>query len=208
MKASSVVVIISLAGAVGCGGNAVTSPSPSAGHSASATTLQPTAVDPQSATSKDITIVGGRLVVDNLQSGTASLRGTKGFELDGTLLEGAYPAEGCLGGDECAPGTSVSLSAGWSGLDLPGTVKLQGTTYTVGGFDGPGALIRLSGTFTAPPQGSNATVTAPFTMTGLFEQINQPLVPFGGKGTATITLQWSPANTWQATAIRFDILGK
>jgi hypothetical protein len=166
-----------------------------------------------------ITIVQGSIVLDFASPGeptgerSVSLRGTRGFRLDATPARtGRDPAVLCRETPECVPGAAISLNSFWSGGDLSGTATLQGRTFVnLGSLSSTSsATIALWGTVIAPPRAETATVTAPFTLEGLFfdgaASIREELE---GRGTATVFLRWAEAiDSWFVTRVQFDFRGQ
>ena len=166
-----------------------------------------------------ITITGGHiLIAPGLQGpGTMDLIGTRGFSVTGQLGTGRVDPRVCF---PCEPGTPISVGAAWSGLDLLGMVAtLEGVTYPqVGGANSPNQLaVELSGAAVAPAfvAGSPVTLTAPFTLEGIFFHAQELFGPVStetlmGSGIATLTLQPLPrgenvpVDLWQYGGVRFD----
>jgi hypothetical protein len=130
--------------------------------------------------------------------GLLSLSGTRGFSLVGGVTRSGGVAEAfeaCVASD-CAPGALIPLAAAWSGTDLPGSVTLDGTTYTQVGSLATSmtADVQFSGTLIAPPLTSRGfqTVTTPFTLRGQFVHAGSGglLVAetFSGEGLARVSL--------------------
>jgi len=93
----------------------------------------------------------------------------------------------------CGPGTTVRLDAGWSGLDVSGTVTIDGTTVRVGSLDPAFGTLNTQwfGSLTIPLSFSGGSLTAPITFAGEFIH---PVTPMAtsrhrlfGAGTATLT---------------------
>ena len=179
-------------------------------------------VFPATASADPVIVTGGALVMTG-PTGTVQLTGTEGFSLASgvSAVSGFYLPDDCRVFPECVPGSTVSLSAGWSGNDLPGTLSFRGETYddlgTLIGFTN--AIVEFSGSFVAPPIAPSATVVAPFTLTGQFvvpnTAGNSHLGPFPlfGAGNATISLsQYSQTssegttllNAWAVNSVRYD----
>jgi PEP-CTERM motif len=165
-----------------------------------------------------VTVTGGALVMTG-SSGDLDIFGTEGFSITDArvgVAGGFYLPADC-GFPTCVPGSTVSLLAGWSGNDLPGTLSFRGETYEdLGSLDGfAQAIVEFSGSFVAPPMGASATVVAPFALSGQFtvpnDAGNSHLGPFGltGSGNATINLipnLAAPADapSWQVASVRYD----
>jgi hypothetical protein len=160
-----------------------------------------------------IQINGGTVVVAFRQPGTAELRGSRGFRFDGvTHSTGVDPNAVCQTDSPCSPGRTVSFSATWSGIDLPGTARMQGNTYTdVGGLNSESALrIDIAGSFVAPPQATSATVVVPVSISGVFQSADG-FFEIEGDGRAVLTLEWVAVAgltpTWVLRQTRFEFGG-
>jgi hypothetical protein len=212
---------ISFVAAAGCGQSNPVGPTPTGATAATAQTqvLDTQVLDGDIGDGDGIEAQGGRPVKENgitIVKGTivsqgrrasAFLRGTRGFLLEANLVEGIAPAEFCGAGSSCPPGRSVSLEGFWAGISVSGTVRLQGQTYTLGDVTSPcGIVVRLAGSFVAPPQADTATVTAPFTLAGQFGGCEGlGVLPLQGSGTATVSLIWDPhTEGWAVTGVTFD----
>ena len=164
-----------------------------------------------------VTVTGGALVMTGI-SGDLELFGTEGFSITDSrvgLASGFYRPADC-GFPICVPGSTVSLSAGWSGKDLPGTLTFRGETYEdLGSLVGfAQAIVEFSGSFVAPPMDASATVVAPFALSGQFtvpnDAGNSHLGPFGliGSGNATINLLPNlavpEAPSWRVASVRYE----
>lgn len=65
------------------------------------------------------------------------------------------------------PGTTITIHAGWSGLDAPGSFTYLGQSMTFGGFNGPGLSVDfLSDPFVVPPVDAVNPLLVPFVFTG------------------------------------------
>src|SRR5215472_3286356 len=85
------------------------------------------------------------------------------FSLMATLFQ---PGGFVLPGGPYVPGTTITIHAGWSGIDAPGSFTYQGQTVTFGGINGPSLLVDfLSNPFVVPPLDGSAIVKVPFTFT-------------------------------------------
>jgi hypothetical protein len=161
-----------------------------------------------------ITITGGRLQMGSFV-GTLDLVGERGFTLAATVgvVGGVFaPQQQCFTG--CVPGTTVPLTAVWTGSDVRATVTLDGQTYTnVGLITSPhAASVRFSGSFVAPPFADDiATVIAPFLFEGAFSYAPVGVFPVFreellGLGTAAVNLrraQFDP-NRWLYTSAVYE----
>jgi len=161
---------------------------------------------PGGAAADTILITGGYLDWTRAGTGNVALTGAEGFSLESTVYPGAgvfAPWTQCFGGDECAPGRTVSLEALWSGSDLLSTGTFRGTTYNdVGGLNSSSsATIHFSGSFVAPAYtGGQALATAPFALGGLVAFAGGPsnrYLDLSGHGIATVWLQPTDPNAPQ-----------
>jgi hypothetical protein len=173
---------------------------------------------PAKAGADPVTVTGGALVMTGI-SGDLELFGTEGFSITGSgvnVTGGIYRPADC-GVPICVPGSTVDLTAAWSGNDLPGTLTFQGETYEdLGGLNSfAQAAIEFTGSFVAPPMAASATVVAPFALNGQFTVPNaagnDSLGPFGliGSGNATINLlpnlaAFPDAPAWLITSVRYE----
>lgn len=173
---------------------------------------------PMKAAADPVTVTGGALVMTGI-SGDLEIFGTEGFSITDAgvgLASGFYRPADC-GFPICVPGSTVSLSAGWSGNDLPGTLTFRGETYEdLGSLVGfAQAMVEFSGSFVAPPMDASATVIAPFALNGSFTVPNDAgtssIGPFGltGSGNATINLLpnlGAPADapSWRVASVRYE----
>jgi hypothetical protein len=96
---------------------------------------------------------------------------------------------------ECRPGTTVRLDAGWFGLDVSGTVVINGTTVRVGSLDPTFGTLNTQwfGNLTIPSSFTGGSLAAPFTFGGEFIY---PLAPTPSRyslfGTGMATLTFAP----------------
>jgi hypothetical protein len=141
--------------------------------------------------------------------GLVRLAGDRGFTFVGNMNAFFPPPVG----NPMIPGTPIALEGGATGLDLQGTVTLDGVTYPgVGGLDSPSSasLGFLTSAATLPSViNGPSQITAPFIMDFLFfpggSQSNHTL--FGG-GTATIFLDEDRGfgvPSWRVTRIRAEV---
>ncbi len=115
---------------------------------------------------------------------------------------------------ECIAGTTVSLHATWTGLDLTGTAIFQGTTYPLGNesIDSAQAVMQWDGALMLPADFGGGSLTAPFAFSGLLLYPTDPnfggqqRVDLTGKGTATLTFAASGVfpGAFDLTAARYD----
>ena len=129
--------------------------------------------------------------------GVLSLYGTRGFALTAHVSRsgGVIDAIETCFASNCQPGSTIPLTAAWSGTDLPATVTQDGMTYANVGSVATAttADVRFSGSLVAPPLTKRgfATATAPFTLVGRFVHPDgEQLVTdtFTGEGVAKIWL--------------------
>jgi hypothetical protein len=141
------------------------------------------------------------------------IKGTDAFRFlgGGNISGGRFdPANDC--GFGCPPGTSVSLGASWSGLDLGGTATLRGRVWRVGEERPDGAFmgVEFNGTVTLPPMNDGGTVqvSAPFTFSGQFTYPSdnpQATVPLAGSGVATLNfVADSERTSWVFVSARYE----
>jgi hypothetical protein len=176
----------------------------------------PESFDAQSGgASQAIRIIHGT-IVSGPHRASASLRGTHGFRLDAVLQEGVSPGGSCPYHVTCVPGypNPISLDGVWAGISVNGTAKLQGRTYTFGSAeDRCGIVLRLFGSFLAPPQAETATLTTHFSLDsgepqlraqfGFCEEVGTRTLE--GSGIATVSLTWNaPTGSWSVTGVEFD----
>jgi PEP-CTERM motif-containing protein len=162
----------------------------------------------------------GRFVV----SSPSTMTGTNGFSLTTTVAYG--PGSGrldplgfCLGDSGCTPGNPISLEGFLAENDnglIDSALTFNGTTYTDFGNLGERNTftIELFGTAIAPAFGdlSPRTVSAPFTMRGMFTSfVDDVSTQFAGSGIATVWLRpgvIQPGSTmpdgWIADQVRYD----
>ena len=87
--------------------------------------------------------------------GVLSLYGTRGFALTAHVSRsgGVIDAIETCFASNCQPGSTIPLTAAWSGTDLPATVTQDGMTYANVGSVATAttADVRFSGSLVAPP---------------------------------------------------------
>jgi hypothetical protein len=144
--------------------------------------------------------------------------GDQGFSFVSTLSpQGRADARACGQSQPCAPGAAIPVGASWSGLDLLGGVAtLDGKVYPqVGGATSPNQLaFDITGPgATAPAFGAAdfASVTTPFTLTGLFRYGSasgpSTTADLFGAGLATLDLARGTgalADSWVYQGVRYD----
>jgi hypothetical protein len=155
-------------------------------------------------------------IVSGPQRASASMRGTHGFRLDAVLQEGVSPGGNCPYHVTCVPGhpNPISLDGVWAGISVNGTARLQGRTYTFGSAeDRCGIVLRLFGSFLAPPQAGTATLTTHFSLDSGEPQLRAQFGFCGevgtrtleGSGIATVSLTWNtPTGSWSVAGVEFD----
>jgi len=157
-----------------------------------------------------IALTGGFIDIEVAGAGSAigviQLTGDRGFTFVGGMSAGFEPPVG----DPLIPGATVTLQASSTGLDLGGTVTLDGVTYTgIGGLDSPvGASLEFVTTATLPSVLSPPSeVTAPFMLDLIFFDGLQSHSLFGS-GLATIFLDEDKGfgvPSWRVTGVRADV---
>lgn len=165
-----------------------------------------------------IRITSGGLVGDQ-DAATVTLASTaRGFSLVGfgDELGGGWLPASC---DGCLPGTEQSLVAAWNGSDFIGTATVDGRTFAIGlRSETQGeANVAFGGSWFAPPftDRTNATVTSPFTFTGImFFPVSPnpadtpPELKLVGSGIATLQLTQSPAHGgWDFVSATYRFTG-
>lgn len=156
-----------------------------------------------------INILGGTLTFPPGGPGTLAVFGERGFTFNSivSVAGGIFgPRSSCF---PCFPGDDVSLNAHWDGNDLPGTVTLDGVTYTgLGGLQpGPHASISFLGSAgpIPPLDAAMATIAAPFTFSGLFFYPGGGGETLVGMGTATLHLARSvTGDQWLYRSITYE----
>ena len=147
-------------------------------ETAAASSTSVTAAGAELSAATTIKITKGTLALQSLVPGTVALRGSHGFSFDGRVQSGLEPSYYCGAFDPCSPGASVAFTATWVGTDIPGTVRLQGDEFPVGGATSSSLFIELTGSFVAPAHLTDtASVTVPFTASGLLSG-GHPFPPF------------------------------
>jgi hypothetical protein len=115
-------------------------------------------------------------------------------------------------GTSCAPGSTASLAANWSGEQLPGYAIVNGVGYETR-FGSAQAGVMLSGSVVLPvavpfpPAGRE--IDAPFTLTGFFDHpgangmlVHEDLI---GQGTARVFLTAISGGSWAVSSVLYDI---
>jgi hypothetical protein len=162
------------------------------------------------ATAEPVMLTSGFLAMDP-REGPIELHGTAGFSFSGFVnwTGGSFDPFTQCAFATCEAGEPISLHAGWGGLDLPGTATFGGQTFeAVGGLNSnSGMVVSFDGTATLPARtGAEATLLAPFTVSGLFgHDFDVELLT--GSGTATLRLRADPlvSNAWLLDSARYDI---
>jgi hypothetical protein len=160
-----------------------------------------------------IDISAGLLEMDGSQ-GSLELAGNRGF----TLFSGVDVGDGvffpylqCV--HACAPGSTVSLRAHWSGSDLTSfdaTATLDGQSYSLGiGEDQASALVEFAGSVVLPALvGESAFVSAPFLFSGFFNPPDGPQETLRGRGTATLFIREAESvgvpGQWEYSSARYE----
>lgn len=203
-------------GLVACGSGPPTAPSPLAASMSGAPVGPASGSSPLSGTASaagagadSIKITQGTLALQSLRPGTVTLKGSRGFRFEGYVQSGNEPSNVCGPFNPCAPGTTRPFAATWLGSDIPGTVRLQGDEFAAG--TDASVYIDLTGIFVAPAYvADTASVTVPFTATGVLSPPGSPIVPIPltGRGHVTFTLEWQTATGgWAIRYTSFDFGG-
>jgi hypothetical protein len=127
---------------------------------------------PRVACAEPISISHGYLDM-NPRFGPLVLAGSRGFTFSSGVdtVGGLFlPIECNFDPLNCTPGSTLGLTAGWSGNDLSGTATLDGATYVhVGSLSSSSSLsVNFAGTAVLPPLAASAVLTAPFLFSGTF----------------------------------------
>jgi hypothetical protein len=158
-------------------------------------------------TAEVIAITGGIAVIQRGPD-EIHIQGTRGFKLDaGISSPPAFyrPEHMCFGGEECQPGTVVSLDGVFSGGDVSGEARLRGKTYPdIGGADSRNQVhLEVSGEVTMPPlTDAPISIRVPFEFAGIFfyapdQTSEQQQALLTGGGFVTLTFDPYPAgNAW------------
>jgi hypothetical protein len=164
---------------------------------------------PANVLADEITVDAGQLFVE-INHSSLHLEGM-GFVLDapGSPIPPTSPdvIPACTPAgaqSQCAPGQVVSMRTGSSGSDLGGFVTLNGDTFKIGSVSATqAASVTFDGAFTVPAFSGQrrVRVTSPFTFEGLVippSFPNQAVTSLVGKGTTSVDLIWTGAETgWQ-----------
>jgi hypothetical protein len=138
---------------------------------------------PQPAGADTVTITSGFFEI--LDWGTSAgspfrLVGSDRFTMQGTGAGTTFGIEQSCQHVGCLPGQLVSLSLLWGGLDLRGTVTLDGVTYALSqasSYSGS-AILKFEGSVVMPPfNGPMVALTAPFQFSGSFDYPTGESVP-------------------------------
>lgn len=172
---------------------------------------------PKSASADLIGVTSGFMEVTSSQDGRAELFGDRGFSLLADLdvaLSNFRPIAQCNMGSACGPGAEINLDAVFVGTALRnGIITFEGQTYddAVGSTNSlTQGNLEFSGSVTAPPAGSSATLTAPFGFTGSFAIPDESGLGsithlLRGGGIATLDLGFSPIfSSWVVESARYD----
>lgn len=160
-----------------------------------------------------IQVSSGTLVGDPFGAHLSIQSPSRGFSLSasGSRGSGTYDLAEC-NASTCNPGDTLSLAAGWNGVDFGGTVTIDGSTFLVGLITNStgAASAHFAGTWTAPAFTgvTTATVIAPFTFTGGLAYPDSFMLPeesLAGGGVASIQLEWNPIfNSWGYTGSTYN----
>jgi hypothetical protein len=90
---------------------------------------------------------------------------------------------------ELIPGTTVTVHAIWSGVDLRGSFTYQGQTVMFNGITRPSGIVDfLSVPFVVPPFDGSPVANVPFTLTGgITASATTPRLALHGTGNMTFT---------------------
>jgi MYXO-CTERM domain-containing protein len=157
-------------------------------------------------TTTDVTITSGQTSrpVSSTNGAFLTLFGDD-FTLTAALLSGAFaPPPPYL------PGSIMTVRAGWSGLDAPGSFTYLGQTFTFGGFNGPGLTVNfLSDPFTVPTFNGTNPSEIPFTLEGAISGFaNGDRYNLHGAGTMTFTFTGptgTPTTAWMGGNAQFTL---
>jgi hypothetical protein len=203
-------------GLSGCGSASPTAPSPRSTSDAAPPAMMASESSAAGSAAGALTaantikITQGTLALQTLIPGSVVLQGSHGFRFDGRIVSGLEPSAYCGPFEPCPPGAAVPFTATWVGTDIPGTARLQGDEYAVGGADTSSLYIELTGSFVAPAHlADTASVAVPFTASGLFSRgYPLPALQLTGLGEVTFTLQWqSLIGGWAIRFTSFDFGG-
>ena len=169
---------------------------------------------PRFACADPISITGGYLDM-NPSFGPLVLAGDRGFTFSSGVdtVAGVFHPIGCnFDPLHCTPGSTLGLTASWSGNDLPGTATLDGATYVhVGSLGSPSSLsVTFSGTAGLPSIAASAILTAPFLFSGtFFHTVNSgagvsELLTGGGLATLSFTPNRAFPSSWHLDHARYE----
>jgi hypothetical protein len=168
-----------------------------------------------SASADPIVVSSGFLTAPREPPGTVSLRGTRGFSLEGRIDPFEGRVDPLLGCNPCLPGTHLSVGGNLSGSVFSGPATLDGTTYpSIWGADSPASLFFEIFGGTAIPAFQNAptTVRTPFTALGKFF-VPYPGLPVGFRAGGFATVHLMPTFTgpgdppaWYVQSVRYDFV--
>jgi hypothetical protein len=172
---------------------------------------------PRMASADLIGVTTGFMEVTSSVDGVAELYGERGFSLLADLdvaVSNFQPIAQCNLASACGPGTDISLEGVFVGTSLRnGIITFEGQSYD----DAVGATnsltqgnLEFSGSVTAPPAASSATITAPFAFSGSFaipddSGLGNITHFLRGGGIASIHLHLSPTfPSWTVQSVRYD----
>jgi len=141
------------------------------------------------------TVTVGSLDIDWRGSGQLNISCDNGFQFAGSVgaLDGVFRAWQ-LDPQTSAPGMDIDMSGYWTGLAVNGIATTNGLTLPVGSLDtNDWGDVRFSASVTAPMDGNEVSIQAPFEFSGLFNLRDQP-TPITGTGTVTVTLAMFPGD--------------
>jgi len=131
-------------------------------------------------------------------------------------LGGRFDPAACFAG--CAPGSTMSLAANWSGHELPGSALVRSVYFDnlVGGSGpiDPQMSLALSGSVLLPtpvgPLGWGREVEAPFTVAASFYHPIEASGAFvtdsiSGSGTARVFLVPNTGGNWMVSSVLYNV---
>jgi hypothetical protein len=113
-----------------------------------------------------VTITGGSVVVAQfLPLATVHVQGTQGFRLDGFADATNHFGNSCRG---CAPGDEIFLTQNWNELAAAAEVEVNGVIVRFPATDNNLGFFFIGDAVTVPPLSTNAVLSAPFELQGMF----------------------------------------
>jgi hypothetical protein len=176
----------------------------------------------RSASAGTINLSGGSIDIPGVTGGTANLVGDRGFTFNGFVDPGNFGFAPCIL-FTCPTGAPISLDLFALGQDVPGSATLDGISYPTVPAEQPvdvSLLLNIEGEFTAPPHGSEDTITLvePVTFTGQFvhtpnvpggpptNAVREALVANGAIATTTLTFFDFPGHPgWEVENVEYNV---